>query len=279
MRSKAVLDSPRLREMRRKQRKSVQRKLAIIAVFLLVIFISLGFASRLRDVNIQTVSITGNRLIDSKDLEEATWDVLHGYYFWLYAKSNVMIYPERELKAKISERFKRIENIEIVANPDLNLAIKIKERGAQYVWCDEYMKCYFTDLYGYIFDEAPYFSGPVYLKFQGGVSLDKSPIGQVVAESDFEKLALFAETMKTFGLEPTTIKLLNDNETEIFLASVDGGVGPKVVLNRKNDLTRIIQNLKTAVESEPLLTDIKTKYASLRYIDLRFDNKVYYKFD
>jgi hypothetical protein len=233
----------------------------------------------LRDVNIQTVSIAGNRLIDSKDLEEATWDVLHGYYFWLYAKSNVMIYPERELKAKISERFKRIENIEIVANPDLNLAIKIKERGAQYVWCDEYMKCYFTDLYGYIFDEAPYFSGPVYLKFQGGVSLDKSPIGQVVAESDFEKLALFAETMKTFGLEPTTIKLLNDNETEIFLASADGGMGPKVVLNRKNDLTRIIQNLKTAVESEPLLTDIKTKYASLRYIDLRFDNKVYYKFD
>lgn len=264
--------------MRKKRRKNVRTKITTIVILLLFVFILLGFAARVDEVNIKSVSISGNKLIESEDLENFTWDILHGHFFWLYPKSNIMIYPEPELKNKILEHFKRVEQIEIVTDADRTLLIKIKERGAQYVWCDEYIKCYFTDEYGYIFDEAPYFSGPVYLKFRGGVNLDGSPVGQIVAGSDFEKLTSFTETMKSFGLEATLVNLLNDNETEIFLASVDEGQGPKIVLNRKNDLTRIIENLQTAIESEPLRTEIKEDYASLLYIDLRFDNKVYYKF-
>src|SRR3989339_1142848 len=278
MRSKSVLDTPRLREMRKKRRNTVWRKLAMISVLFLAIFVLLGFAARLKDVNIQTVSVTGNKLIDAKELEDFTWEILGGHFFWLYPKSNIMIYPDLELKNRIQERFKRIENIEIFSNADLTLSIKIKERGAKYVWCDEYIKCYFTDEYGYIFDEAPYFSGPVYLKFQGGVNLDKTPVGQIVAGPDFEKLTSFTETMKTFGLEATMVNLSKENETEIYLISADETIAPKIVLNRKNDLTRVIENLQTAVQSEPLKTEIADNYKSLLYIDLRFDNKVYYKF-
>ena len=99
-----------------------------------------------------------------------------------------------------------------------------------------------------------------------------------MAGPDFEKLTSFTETMKTFGLEATMVNLSKENETEIYLISADETIAPKIVLNRKNDLTRVIENLQTAVQSEPLKTEIADNYKSLLYIDLRFDNKVYYKF-
>ena len=53
---------------------------------------------------------------------------------------------------------------------------------------------------------------------------------------------------------------------------------PEILFKIDTDLGNIAENLKAALDAEPLKSKIKNFYSTLLYIDLRFDNKVYYKF-
>jgi hypothetical protein len=55
-------------------------------------------------------------------------------------------------------------------------------------------------------------------------------------------------------------------------------MGPEIIFKIDSDFQKIAENLQAAITTEPLQTDFKNKYSSLLYIDLRFGNKVYYKF-
>ena len=46
-----------------------------------------------------------------------------------------------------------------------------------------------------------------------------------------------------------------------------------------SDFEKLAENLQAALMTEPLQSDFKNKFSSLLYIDLRFGNKVYYKFN
>ena len=45
-----------------------------------------------------------------------------------------------------------------------------------------------------------------------------------------------------------------------------------------SDFQKIAENLQAALATEPLRSDFKNKYSSLLYLDLRYGNKVYFKF-
>ena len=277
MRSKSVLDTPRLRELRKKRRDVVKRRVGIALGVLVVLFVGFGFLARAKEVNIVDVTVTGNKIVDQEALQNFSWSVLHEYYLWLYPKSNVMIYPTRELERRILEHFKRIEKINFSINTDRVLNLAVTERGVKYVWCDKAMRCYFADMYGYIFDEAPYFSGPVYVKFYGGIDESVSIAGQTVFGGKFADLASFVESVKNLGIEVTGVNIKTDNEVEIHLPEYQSEAA-KIIFNPTHDLYRTLENLKTALESEPLVTDMANRKEDLLYIDLRFGNKVYFKF-
>ncbi|MFM7088311.1 MAG: cell division protein FtsQ/DivIB [Candidatus Paceibacterota bacterium] len=277
MRSKSVLDTPRLRELRKQKRDIIKRRAWIGLGVCVVLFVGLGFLARIKEVNIQEVSVTGNKIVDKEALEKFTWDVLREYYLWLYPKSNAMIYPTRELERRILENFKRIEKVDFSINTERALNLMITERGVKYVWCDVSMRCYFADIYGYVFDEAPYFSGPVYIKFYGGIDESLPVAGQTVFGGKFADLASFVESIKNLGVEVVGVRIKNENEIEIELPQY-GDESAKIIFNPIHDLYRTLENLKTALESEPLVTDMATRKQDLLYIDLRFGNKVYFKF-
>ena len=64
----------------------------------------------------------------------------------------------------------------------------------------------------------------------------------------------------------------------MFLSSSTSQMGPEIIFKADSDFNQIIENLQSVLTTEPLQTEFKTKYSSLLYIDLRFGNKVYYKF-
>lgn len=296
MQKRRVLNSARLAEFRRQKRRVLRNKIILVVVLILVIFVSLGFAARAPGVNINTVNITGNKLIETESIDLATSEVLSGKYFWLYPKSNSFIYPKQQLKDVLTRKFKRIETIDIAVDGYQRLSISIVERGAKYTWCghdmpraaetpDEFLnlidsgKCYFLDEYGYIFDEAPYFSGSVYFKFYGGVEDLEVPLGSRVEPIYFEDLAYFKELVTQIGLKPVAMVLKPDDEVDMYLsAKTEPPHAPKVTFKLNSDYKKLAENLQAAVSTEPLRSDLESKYAGLSYIDLRFDNKVYYKF-
>ena len=147
-------------------------------------------------------------------------------------------------------------------------------------------KCYFMDENGYIFDEAAYFSGGVYFKFYGKISEDgdlskreSSPAGSYFAKENFYKFVLFKKILENMGLKPVALYQEDNGDIKFFLSRENSlSMGPEIILKVNSDFQKVAENLETALGTEPLQSNFKNKYSSLLYIDLRFGNKVYYKF-
>ncbi len=81
------------------------------------------------------------------------------------------------------------------------------------------------------------------------------------------------------GLKPAGLYMEENGDIKIFLSSVDSLLnGPEIIFKIDSDLKIVAENLQVALNTEPLQSNFKNKYSSLLYIDLRFGNKVYYKF-
>jgi hypothetical protein len=188
----------------------------------------------------------------------------------------------------LTNKYKRLKDIAISIKNPTTLEISLTERIASYTWCGANLpesnnsgqKCYFLDQDGYIFDEAPYFSGDIYLRFYGANNLNlDNPAGSYFAKKIFGPLILFKETMEKMGLKPRAFYLLENGDMQMFLsrgATIPND--PKIIFKSDADFNKVAENLQAALTTEPLQTNFQKKYSSLLYIDLRFANKVLYKF-
>ena len=287
MRKNVVLNSPRLLELKRKKHKSARKKMTIFLVILFLIFLGLSFASRIPAFNIDNVSVSGNRIIESKDIENIIKSEISGHYLWLFPKTNFLIYPKHQILNELNNKFKSLKSISIGVDNFKSLNVSVSEYEGKYLWCgilipvlrsnSENNKCYFLDSDGYIFDEAPYFSGNVYFKFYGDLNKE-NPTGLYFMKDKFSKIVEFKNAIEKMDLKPTAFWLDNNREEGSFSISSEPAMGPSIIFKIDSDYENMAENLQAAISVEPLHTDLLTKLPSLLYLDLRFGNKVYYKF-
>ncbi len=287
--NRGISNSPRLKELKRKQQVILRNKILISLFSVLILLIGLSYLSKWQKLNIENVEIIGNKVVDTELIDQVAREDISGRYLWLFPKTNFLLYPKNKIKDDLAKKFTRLKDISLKINNTNTLEISVSERTAAYTWCGdrpadntgpEFIykedKCYFTDNTGYIFDTAPYFSGEVYLRFFGKITDSKnSPLGVYFLKGNFERLVSFIENLTKIGLKPAYL-LITEDHVELYLSS--GKNSPKIILKLDSDLNKITENLQTALETEPLKSDFKKKFNSLLYIDLRFGNKVYYKF-
>jgi cell division septal protein FtsQ len=286
MHKKKILNSPRLLELKRKRRRVMMEKLLLVIFVVFAIVFLLTYISRIPKFNISKIEVSGNKVVDAEEIKTKVTDDIKGKYLGLFPKTNFILYPENFVKESLATNFKRLKDISINVK-DLNtLEVSVAERKGLYTWCGETVpevstkdeKCYFMDETGYIFDEAPYFSGGVYLKFYGTFeNYADSPLGLYFAKDIFNNLVTFKANIEGMGLKPEAMFLSNDGDVEVRLAP-GNNARPKILIKSDGDFEKAAENLQAALSTEPLLTDFKKKYSSLQYIDLRYGNKVYYKF-
>jgi hypothetical protein len=288
---KSVLNSPRILELKKKKRYALRKKLIISLVLFIGIFVGLVFLSRWPKINIKNVEISGNEVMETNLIADVVNEKLSGYYFWLFPRTLSFFYPKNQIADELTFRFRRIRDISLNLK-DLNtLDIVISERKAAYTYCGADLptlpldtstldseKCYFLDDNGYIFDEAPYFSGEVYTKFYGDTKLD-NPSGTYFFPSIFDKLITLKEELEKINLKPAIFYIKDNGDISVFLSSPSLTTrGPEIIFNTDSDFEQVMENLQSVLDTEPLKSDFVNKYSSLQYIDLRFGNKVYYKF-
>lgn len=288
---RSILNSPRIEELKRKRHRILRNKILFFVFLFLVILTGLVFLSRWEKININNVQISGNKIIETEAIEQIIHSNLSGYYFWFFPKTNFLLYPKKEIKSELAEKFKRLKDISFDEKDIKTLKISVSEYEGKYLWCGTTLttwtsdvqvneKCYFMDENGYIFDEAPYFSGEVFFKFYGEIaSVSENPIGSFFLPGNFEKITLFKKTLEEMGLRPSAFLKDDTGDINIFLSSnTIISMGPKIIFKIDSDFKKLAENLQAVFTTEPFQSDFKNKYASLLYIDLRFGNKVYYKF-
>ena len=98
----------------------------------------------------------------------------------------------------------------------------------------------------------------------------------ILPAEEFARLSKFSSALGTVLL-PTKTASLEIAENGDYKLSMEGTDG-KIIFKKENNFDKLLENFDSALKSAPLKTDFKVKFKSLLYIDLRFDNKVYFKF-
>ncbi len=274
MQNRNVLNSPRLLELKKHRRRAFFNKILMAMFGLLAVFSLLAYLSRLNSLRISQIEVVGNKVADAEAIKSVAEEQMAGNYFWFFPRANFLLYPQNIIKAELGNNFKIIKDINLSIKNKI-LEISITERQAKYIWCGATVsdsKCNFIDEDGYIFDEAPYFSGEVYFKFYGAQT------ESYFYKQNFKQLILFRDNLIKLGLKPFALYVKDGEDAEMFLSNPTSTTVPKIIFKIGSDLQNVTENLQAALTTEPLQSKFKNDYASLQYIDLRFGNKVYDKF-
>lgn len=248
-------------QMRQKRRRLFFIRLYIILFFILVIILGLAIFSGSKKVTIQTIIVSGNAAVSSDDVLAVANRDMTGRYWYLFARNNSLIFPRFQIENDLLTEIKTIKEVNINLDNWQQISIKITERKPHSVWCGQDikspdLKCSFVDKDGFVYGPAPVFSGNMFIRFYGNI-----PITQIYSE--------------IFSL----IELLNKNNMKVVAVSYDNfdykfilENGPEIIFNDKNPFVISFDNLFRAIETKNL--DLENNASVIKYIDLRFDNKI-----
>lgn len=266
-------------EARRKQ-IYITGGLAILLILVIGgFFVWLSHFDRLR---IDSISVSGQQVVKAEEVKQIALDTLKGNYLWMFAKENTLIYPENAITNNLFAAYPRIKDI-VIERDGLNaLVIGIEEYEPHALWCgnvfngtrDPTEQCYFTDTEGYIFALAPDFSGSAYFKYYGILSEDLNPIRQTLFDG-FERTRLedFLRLLETVGFDPHILSWTQDGDYITYLKQ-----GGEIRFAKKDNFKHVFENLQSLIDVDPFKSDYKENADRLEYVDLRFGNKVLYRF-
>lgn len=254
----------------------------MISVLFIALLWGLSYFSRHPKVIIQNILVEGNRVIPAEEIKDTVLEKISGNYFFLFSKKNFLIYPKRSLEKDLLDKFHRIEYLSIKRLDRNTLAVSLKEWQGKYLLCEMNSDddCYFMNSSGFVFDKAPNFSGSVYFRIYSSNLFKETDdlIGQTfMPMEEFAELLDFKEKIgKFFQIKALEI---GENGDYKFLLEIDGNnLNPYIAFKKSGDFDKIFDNLALAIGAEPLSLELKDKIDSLEYLDLRYDNKVLYKF-
>lgn len=286
---KNIPTSPRIALMKH-NRKVGRIRLVLLFIILFISFVwALSYFSSDKRIVINKIIITGNSIIDSKELEQNVNEKITGRYIGLFARANVLIYPKDRIYKDLVTNFPRIESLNINSEGLNILYLSITERLGSFLYCGEVLpinkeevgeNCFFVNNDGLIFDKAPYFSGDIYFKYYTDIKMIDGKVlsSQVYEPIRFHELVRFVDGVKALGFKPIYLVNLPDQTFYLYLKSNSDKPNPKIIFKEENDLVTILDNLGTAMGEKEFANEINSKYDALSYIDLRFKNKVLYKF-
>ena len=261
-------------KLAQRKRKLLLLKIGGIVGFLLFIAIGIVFILRIDRINIVDINIKGNSAIATYALQKFTEDKLSGNYAYVFPKSNILLYPRKDIQKSLSDSFKEIKKVDVSFESLQSISISIEERKPYALYCGDQVStstdCYFLDEDGLIFTEAPEFSGNVYLKYFGELGLS-DPIGQNFMQTDeFRGLNFFLVSLVKMDLKPIIFHIINKDDFEIQLES-----GGKILFGKDQNLSDIYENIQSVFNGDEF---DKENLSTLDYADFRFGNKVYFKF-
>ncbi len=286
---KDIPTSPRIALIKRKRKILRLRLIVLFTILFISIIGALSYFSFNSRVSINNIVITGNSIIDTNEIEAHIKERMTGKYIGLFSKSNFLIYPHNKIYNDLIISFPRIENLSIKRQGFNTINVVINERAGSYLYCglilpeeknDVGENCYFVNNDGFIFDKAPYFSGDVYLKFYTNINGDISkPLNsQIFTVERFHEIIRFIDNVTSLGFKPAYLVVSDNNIYSLYLKSVNLNSKPKIVFKEDNVLPVIFDNLSVSMSKPEFANEINSKYDILSYIDLRFKNKVLYKF-
>jgi hypothetical protein len=261
------------------KKKILRRRRIKIAIWttILIIFIALPiYLSRINHFLISEIVVEGNAATSDDEIKAIARDLISGNYLWLIPKRNALIYPRGTIKEILHRKIPRLTMIDLNIDSANTLVITVDERAPDSLYCEDIStlsnptNCFFLDESGYIFSKAPLFSGDVYFIYATEVPIPEPLTKNILTPEEFSKLDMFIKDLPFLDPNPRAL-VIDDEEYNLVLPS-----GGKIIWKRGDDLALIRSNLEAFI-LDPATKRDKTFLDRVQYLDLRFENKVFYK--
>jgi hypothetical protein len=289
-----------------KRRKAAAKAKRIVAFVILVIVLgAVGYFIYADRFQIKGVVVTGTQAVQNDAVVAAADGIISGKRLYVLPKRNIFLYSKKNVEATLSQYFPRLDTITVDID-NKQLSVVVSEREPAYLWCGESIPltrqasfestCYFVDDSGYIFSLAPQFSDSVYMRIYTSLSeitsanvaaagevpveaVAMNPIGQyAMTSSVLARVATFAKQISSPTFKPSAFSITPDGDALIFLYR-DSDTSPAIRYNPLHDPLTVVAQFKSAIATEPLKGKLVTSLSTLDYIDVRFPNKIFYKFN
>ncbi len=260
------------------ERKKRKRRIKLILSslgFISLISLSIYFFRQERFL-IAEVIIPEESIVDKEEIISKVKSLLAGHYLWIVPRANALVYPRRIIKENLLAEFPKFKSIDLNVS-SRTLSIAFDERTPSALYClDTYnptatSKCFFLDEEGLIFVSAPSFSGDVYFIYTTQDPIENSLGKRLAIAEDFRQLSEFIKTLTILNIHSVALEIMDD---EYRLILTNGG---KIIWRRESDLALVRSNLEAFLSNDSIeaQADFLDRILSL---DLRIDNKVFYKF-
>lgn len=248
-----------------------------IVVFGLLVLLGGGvYLLRLPQWQISEFEISGLNVLTTEEIGNVIRGVLGGSRLFLFPRSSFFLASSGAVVSGLQKAYPRIKQVSVKKEFPDKLNIFIAERALWGIFCSSLsekkespQQCVYVDETGFAYEYAPSSQGSLIMKIKDDRTV--SVPAQLVDPALMAQMIFSAQEIeKATRVEVTGYELSSKIPREFWLETNEGF---KLFLNRSDDVSKTLNILKTVLEE-----DIKEKRSRLEYIDLRFGNKVFYKF-
>ena len=246
---------------------------ALVLVIVVALGGGLSWISFLDILAVQRIVVEGNETVSTRAIQSKMMILTAQPALFLFSKQNTILYPSVELEDILSFEFSKIKTISIQRQPtQQQVSVSIVEREPYALWCrgvEEKRTCYLIDENGFIFQgvESEIQQAGNAIIFEGGIEESRVNVLRSSVDSTyFSQVEVFLKELELLDLQPTKF-VFEGNDARVTL---DPNWELRVALDK--DLGATAFNLEAILEEHNLRGQLET----IRYIDMRFDERVYY---
>jgi len=264
--------SPKVRQKRLLSRKGW-------LPFSVVVLLAAGvggfiYIMNLSQLRLKNIEVRGAALLSSDDIQKEVRNETSGWALYVFPKDNFLIISSSKIEQDLRRRFPQASGIAVSRKFPATLAVSVSERIFWGVYCEAggtrspTGPCFYIDTRGVAYDRLSGWRGLL-------IPVIYSPAGATLGS-----VAVDTAVLEFFGKAKQSLAAINADLLSVAWSTstpadirlnVDEGWYALVTSSRP--VEEWLGVLKTLLEKE-----VGDKRGQLDYVDLRFGNKVFYKF-
>jgi cell division septal protein FtsQ len=258
----------KIRKRRRLVRMAWRIPLAIIVAVLIVGGL-LAWGSHAPFLRVNAFSISGEQTISAVTLEQFAQQEIAGSYLYLFAKDDILLYPQAKISADLIAQYPQIKSVDVHAADFHTVAINIVERQPVALWCmASSTSCYLMDEDGVVYQPAEA-SSSLYVTYEGTTTGGALPMQYLTAQQFQSLFALTNALSQKLGTTTVT-DVSVDTSGDVEATFNDGFILKFALADAGGD---VFQNFGLALQSDIFKSHSLDDF---EYLDLRFGQKLYY---
>lgn len=260
----AKFQNPRNLRKKKERNKFLIKALVFFSVILFISILYFLFLSPY--FKIETININGLNNISKEKFEQIVSDYQSSRKLLLFSRTNILIFLEKDLENKIGKSY-LLEDIEVIKHYPNQIDINILEKQAKITWLTQ-NQCFHLDEEGTVIEYCED-NNIDFIKLKDSGNHDLQIADQAVNQ---DQILYFIKLKELLSSQIDCVMFEFDkNKPQSITVVTDKSF--YLLINKDINLSEQVSRLFVLLESD----DFKQEIDEIKYIDLRFGEKIYYQ--